>query len=121
MSRTELYRDTKDFLAYASLNAPDFPPGDKVDSAWVLTKLTDNLTQIEALESNEHARRWIALTKAEVIEAFRHYSAGNEEVGCNRISKAEEYLQNAQKRTPIRADFIAGDENFGVRGPMTNG
>jgi hypothetical protein len=118
MTRSELYQDTKDFLAYASLNAPEFPPEDEIDATWVLARLTSNLDNINANETNADARKWIQLTKQEITEAFRLYAAGDEQRGCEELTKAEEYLENAKKRKRIRADFIGGDENFGMRGPL---
>ena len=120
MKSSRLYRDTKDMLAYASAYAPNFPSEDEVDLSWIFMRLAKAVEQLEAGEVNNDSKRWLALAKQELAGAFRLYNENNETDARRRMTNAEDYLQNAEKRKLIRADFIAGDENFGVRGPMIN-
>lgn len=120
MNRGRLYQETKDMLAYASAYAPKFSSEDDTDLAWVFMRLAKYVEQLNTVEANKDSKRWLELVNQELAEAFQLYNANDEMGGCRHMTNAEDYLQNARKRKPIRADFIAGDENFGVRGPMAN-
>jgi hypothetical protein len=119
MNRDRLYREMNDVLAYASAYAPDFPAEDETDLAWVFMRLAKYVEQLDPLEANKDSKRWLALANQELAEAFRLYNAGNESEGRRHMTHAEDYLKNAEERKAIRADFIGGDESFGVRGPFS--
>jgi hypothetical protein len=106
------YREAADLLAYAELNAPDFPPEDQMDWPKLFERLSHYYDAFLANETSSVALQWVRLSKYDLDAAKQFFSDRKSDEALAKIASARAYLLDATKRRSTKPGFLADDTGF---------
>jgi hypothetical protein len=106
------YREGGDLLAYAELNAPDFPPEDQMDCPRFFERLSRCYGILLENETNEVALQWLRLSKQEIAKAKTLFLERKNDDALGKLTCAREYLVNAMRRKSMKPKFLTDDTGF---------
>jgi hypothetical protein len=97
-----------DQITYNIHYAPMFTEEDLTNIERERTLIESDLNKLSEQLQSDVQREWVASAHREVVSAFREYENKDEDKARNHLEFALDYLTNAKKGKPRKADFVAG-------------